>query len=124
MLKKEITYTNYDGVKRTKTFYFNLNKAELTKLENSINGGLSAKMQKLVENNDTATIMELFDQIVLASYGEKSSDGEYFIKSKELTTAFTQTDAYSELFMELANSEKAFATFIEGVIPQGLLPNK
>lgn len=118
MLKKTITYTDYNGDERTESFYFNLTEAELTKMELSKNGGMEQYIRRIVETKDGQQIMDTFEKILLASYGEKSLDGRRFIKSKELAEAFTQTEAYSELFMELVTDAKAGAEFVNGLMPK------
>ena len=117
MLKKTITYTDYNGNERTEDFYFNLTKAELSEMELSVNGGMTELIQQIINTHDNAEIVKIFKKIILASYGEKSTDGKRFIKSDELRTAFEQTEAYSELFMELISDEQKAAVFINGIIP-------
>lgn len=117
MLKKTVTYIDYNGNERTEDFYFNLSKAEVTEMELSVNGGLSKMLENIVASNDAAQIIATFKDIVLKAYGEKSPDGKRFIKSKELSEAFSQTEAYSEIFMELALDDKAAADFVNGIIP-------
>ena len=120
MLKKTVTYVDYNGVERTEDFYFNLSKAEVTEMELSVRGGLSAMLEELVKSGDNARIVEIFKDLVLRSYGEKSADGKRFVKSKELSEAFSQTEAYSEIFIELALDEKAAAAFVNGILPANL----
>ena len=120
MLKKTVTYVDYNGVERTEDFYFNLSKAEVTEMELSVEGGFSKMLEEIVKSKDNVRIMELFKQMVLKAYGEKSADGKRFIKSKELSEAFSQTEAYSEIFMELALDEKAAAAFVNGIMPSNL----
>ena len=117
MLKKTITYTDYDGNKRTEDFYFNLSKAEVAEMEMSVEGGLTKTLEKIVAEQDGKRIIEMFKDLILKAYGEKSLDGKRFIKSKELSEAFSQTEAYSELFMELAMNAEASAAFVNGIIP-------
>ena len=117
MLKKTITYTDYNGVERTEDFYFNLKKSEIMEMEMSTDGGLSEMIKKIVATKDIPSLMSIFKEFILKAYGEKSPDGKRFIKSKELSESFEQTEAYSELFMELATSDKAAAEFINGLIP-------
>lgn len=117
MLKKTITYTDYDGNSRTEDFYFNLNKAELMEMEMSSTGGMEKMVQKIISAQDTKQIVEIFKDIILKSYGEKTLDGKRFVKSQELRDAFAQTEAYSELFMELATDDEAAAAFIKGIVP-------
>ena len=117
MLKKTITYMDYNGVERKEDFYFNLTKAELMEMEMSTTGGLAETIQKVVDTKDAPAIIRIFKDLVLKAYGEKSADGKRFIKSKELSDAFAQTEAYSELFMELATDADAAANFINGIVP-------
>ena len=112
MLKKTINYVDYNGVERKEDFYFNLTKAEVTEMELSVDGGLSQMIEQLVNAKDNKQIIALFKEIILKAYGEKSADGRRFIKSKELSEAFSQTEAYSELFVELALNEDEAAKFI------------
>ena len=117
MLKKTITYTDYNGVERTEDFYFNLKKSEIMEMEMSTDGGLSEMIKKILATKDIPSLMSIFKEFILKAYGEKSPDGKRFIKSKELSESFEQTEAYSELFMELATSDKAAAEFINGLVP-------
>lgn len=120
MIKKTIEYVDYNGENRKEEFYFNLSKAEVMELEMSKNGGLSEYIQRIVKTSDNAAIMSLFKEIICKAYGEKSLDGKRFIKNKELTDAFVQTEAYSELFMELATNADEAAAFINGIIPKNM----
>jgi hypothetical protein len=117
MLKKTITYTDYNGNKLTEDFYFNLSRAEIAEMELSVNGGLSSMIQKVVSAKDTPSLVKVFKDLILRSYGVKSDDGKRFIKSDELRTAFEQTEAYSNLFMELATDDKAASDFINSIVP-------
>lgn len=118
MLKKTITYTDYDGNERTEDFYFNLTKAECTELELSAEGGLTKMLQKIVAERDGKRIVEAFKDLILRAYGQKSLDGRRFVKSPELREEFSQTEAYSQLFMELSTDADAAAAFANGIIPQ------
>lgn len=120
MLKKTVTYVDYNGVERTEDFYFNLTKAEVAEMEMSVQGGFSKMLEEIVASKDNVQIVNLFKQIVLKSYGEKSPDGRRFIKSDEIAQAFAQTEAYSEIFMELALDEKKAADFVNGILPANL----
>ena len=120
MLKKTINYVDYNGVERKEDFYFNLTKAEVTEMELSVDGGLSQMIEQLVNTKDNKQIIALFKEIILKAYGEKSADGRRFIKSKEISEAFSQTEAYSELFVELALNEDEAAKFIKGILPANL----
>lgn len=117
MLKKTIAYTDYNGVERKEDFYFHLTKPELIEMQFSTDGGLDEKIRKIFMAQDGRSIMNIFKELVLKAYGEKSDDGRRFIKSKELSEAFAQTEAYTELYMELTSSDEAAAEFINGIIP-------
>jgi len=117
MLKKTITYTDYNGNERTEDFYFNLSKAEIMEMEMSTAGGLTEMIQKIVAAQDAPAIIKVFKELILKAYGEKSPDGKRFIKSEELSTAFSQTEAFSQLFMELATDADAAAKFVNGIVP-------
>lgn len=122
MYKKEIAFVDYDGNERKEDFWFNLTKAELTKMNLSEVGGLQAKLEKIIKAQDGPSIMSAFEDIIHRSYGEKSPDGRRFIKSEELVTAFEQTEAYSELFMELCTNAEAASEFVRGILPSDLEP--
>ena len=117
MLKKKITYEDYDGNQRTEDFYFNLNKAELTEMEMSHDGGLIKMIENIVAAQDNKRVIEVFKDLILRAHGEKSPDGKRFKKSQEISDAFAQSEAYSVMFMELATDEKAAADFVNGIVP-------
>ena len=112
MLKRSITYTDYNGGTRTEDFYFNLTQAEVTEMELSVDGGLVEMINRIVAAQDGKQIIATFKDIILRAYGEKSPDGKRFIKNQELRDAFAQTEAYSILFMELATNADAAAAFV------------
>ena len=120
MVVKKIKYTDFNGVEREEEFMFNLTEAEITEMELTTDGGLSDSIMKIISAQDTPEIIKTFKMLLLKSYGEKSADGRRFIKSEELTEAFTQTNAYSQLFMELATDDKAAIAFINGIIPDSM----
>ncbi len=117
MLKKTITYTDYNGVERKEDFYFNLTKAELMEMQLSTTGGLSEMMEKVIDAKDLPTIIKMFKELILKAYGEKSDDGRKFVKSEAISVAFSQTEAYSQLFMDLATDADAAAKFVNGIVP-------
>lgn len=118
MLKKTITYTDYNGVERTEDFYFNFSKAEITEMEMGIDGGMSAMLNKIINTKDVPSLIKIFKDLVLKAYGEKSADGKRFIKSEEISTAFSQTEAYSDLYMVLATNADEAAKFFNAIIPE------
>lgn len=126
MLKKSITYTDYNGEKQTDECYFNLSKAELLEMEMSEKGGFENYIRKLMEEKDNKKIYKLFKDLILMSYGQKSADGRTFIKKKMvdgqmiyLKDEFEQSEAFTELMMELiSGGDEAMAKFINSLIPK------
>ena len=117
MIKKTITYSDFNGNERTEDFYFNLTKAEITKMELSTKGGLAEMIQRIVAAQDTPAIIEVFEDLIKRSYGVKTPDGRGFAKKAEDLESFMATEAYSQLFMELATDADAAAAFVNGVVP-------
>lgn len=120
MLKKTITYTDYNGVERTEDFYFNLTMAELTKMELGIKGGLGNMLKKIIMAQDTPAIINVIEDLLQKSYGVKTSDGKGFRKTKEALEDFMSTEAYSILYMELVSDDEAAAKFVKAIIPADL----
>ena len=117
MLKKTITYKDYNGVERTEDFMFNLTKAEILEMQLAKDGGMDAAIKKIVDAKDAPEIMKVFKDLILKSYGIVSDDGRRFIKSKEISDSFSQTEAFSMLFMELATDTDAASAFVNGIVP-------
>ena len=120
VLKKTITWEDFNGEEVSEDFFFHLSKAELVELEMSYEGGMSEWFKKIIAAQDGKTIMEFVKKIILASYGQKSADGRRFVKTQELRDDFAQTEAYSSLFMSLVTDAEATAEFANGILPQGL----
>jgi hypothetical protein len=120
VLKKTITYEDFNGEEVSEDFFFHLSKAELVELELSQKGGLSEWLQKIVEAEDGKSIIAEFKKIILSAYGKRSDDGRRFIKNQELRDEFESTEAYSVLFMELVTNTDSAVEFVNGVIPAGM----
>lgn len=118
MYSKVIKYTDYNGVEREETFCFNLSRAELIKLSNSVPGGLASYLERITKTQDNVEMSKIFYELLEMSVGVKSDDGKRFIKSKEITESFMQSEAYSELLMTFLNSDEEAADFMKRVIPQ------
>jgi hypothetical protein len=118
--KKTITYVDYNGTERKEDFYFNLNKAEITRMEMSITGGLTKYIERIVQAQDAPSLIAIFEDLIQKSYGIKTPDGKGFVKKPEYLEAFMSTEAYSELFMELAFDADAASAFVNGIIPADL----
>ena len=120
MYKITETYTDYDDNQRTEDFYFNYSEAELADLQFSVSGGLAGMIDKIIKTNDMPKLVELFRELIQKAYGEKSNDGRRFMKSPELTKEFTETVAYSQIYMRLATDSKAAQEFINNVVPKSM----
>lgn len=117
MIKKTITFTDYNGAERTEDFYFNLTKHEIMKMEMSTAGGLAEQINRVVAAQDQTAIIAIFEDLICKAYGVKTPDGKGFVKRKEDLEAFMATPAYSDLFMELATNSEAASAFVNGIVP-------
>lgn len=120
MLKKTINYTDYNGVERKEDFYFNLTKTEIMEMELGTAGGLAEMIEKIIATQDVPQIIKIFKELILKAYGEKSPDGKRFMKKVNgvrLCEEFEETEAFSNLYMELATNAEAAAAFVNGIVP-------
>lgn len=130
MIKKTISYTDFNGTTRNEDHYFHISQAEMAEMEMSTTGGLTEMIKRIVTAQDMPAIMKVFKEFILKSYGVKSPDGRMFIKidkdGHRLADDFAQTEAYNQLFMELIKDvDKASAFFneiIESSKPQQTTP--
>lgn len=124
MIKKSVTYTDYNDIERTEEHYFNLTKAEVMEMELGTTGGMAEMIQRIVAAQDTPAIVKIFKDLVLKAYGQKSPDGKYFLKedenSRPLANMFKQTEAYSVIYMELATDADKAAEFVNGIMPKDI----
>lgn len=118
MLKKTVTYTDYNGVERTEDFYFNLTRSELMEMHLTTEGGMDEKINSIIKAKSQRELEKLFKEILLKSYGKKSPDGRLFMKNDEIRAEFEASPVYDELYMKLFTDENAAADFVNGVIPQ------
>lgn len=120
MLKKTMTYKDFNGNDVTDDFYFNLTKAEILEIEMDTDKaiGLEATILALQEEKDSRKIMELFKNIIRKSIGKKSADGKRFIKNDQIADEFMETEAYSDLLMEFITDSQKGAEFFNAIIPQ------
>jgi len=120
MFGRTFTYTDYNGNTRNDTWYFNLTKAELMKMELGAWGGLDALLKRLIREEKPEKIVDMFEKIILGAVGEKSPDGRRFIKNDQIRQDFYQTQAYSDLFFELVTDPEKLTAFLKGAIPEDL----
>ncbi len=119
MVKKEITYNNFDGETCTDTLYFNLTQEEC--LSMSATEDVVAKLEHAINTEDTAEFVKMVKMFVLAGYGERTADGKRFTKvdadGRRLSTYFEATEAFSKLFMELITDEAKATDFFKKMLP-------
>lgn len=124
MLKKTITYEDFNGNMCTEDFFFNLTTAELTELQLSYTGGFATYLQQIVDAQDIPTLAKVFKEIVLMSYGEKTADGKRFVKrnaeGRRLADEFVDSAAYSALYTELFTNDKTASDFINAILPKNI----
>lgn len=120
MYKMTETYTDYDGNERTEDFYFHVTKAEIMEMDFLEEGGLQKTVERITATQDRKALMELFKGIVIMAYGEKSPDGRRFMKNEEIKKNFTETEAYSNIFVKLATDSKAASEFINNIVPKDI----
>lgn len=120
MIKKTVTYKDFDGNERTEDFYFHLTEQELTEWELSVDGGLSGVLTRIINSKDNRKLVEIFKDLLIRSYGVKTPDGRGFIKNEDVLNDFKYTQAFSDIYMELATDDKAASEFVNGIIPVSL----
>lgn len=120
MIKKEVTFTNYEGHPETKTLYFHLNKFEWLELETYTKGGLIENLKRSIETANPKKTIDILKKIILTAYGEKNEDDGAFEKTEEAAIKFSKTEAFSELFYDLAYNEESSRTFFMGLVPDSL----
>lgn len=118
MLKREITYENYDGVEVKETFYFNLTRSEIIMMGMEEEGDIAERLQAIIDKKEGKQIVKTFHDLVLRSYGEKSPDGRRFVKSPELSKAFSETPAFDAIFEELLMNPDKALDFVNALIPK------
>ena len=121
MFRKVIAYTDYNGVERKEEFSFNFTKAEIWDLNLRTPGGLKAFYERIIATEDGQELADQFKMLIQKSYGVKSDDGRRFMKSDEILRNFTETEAYSNFYIELATNSDSAAAFVNGVMPKDLV---
>ena len=120
MIKKTVTYTDFNGSERTETFYFHYSQAEILEMELSVDGGFGERIQRIIDAKDQPSLIRVIKKFVLDAYGVKSDDGKRFIKNDEVRAAFEECPAFSIIFMEMVMNDAAAAEFFKGVVPADL----
>ena len=121
MLRKVIEFKDWNDLERKEEHYFNLTKPEVVKMQASVKGGYDVQLKAIAAGSNGAGIMTFFEDLIKASYGEKSEDGRRFMKSEEISRAFMETRAYEVLFEELITNAQAAADFVNAIMPPDLV---
>lgn len=121
MLKKTIVYKDWNDLERREDHYFNLEKHEIVKMQESVKGGYDVQLKAIAAGMNGAGIMQFFEDLIKASYGEKSEDGRRFMKSDEISRAFMETRAYTALFEEMITNANAAAEFVNAIMPPDIV---
>lgn len=117
MLKKEVSYVDYDGNKVTETLYFNMTKTEIAAMQVRMDGKFIDYLQDLVKGNKIERLFHIFKDIVLDSYGKKSDDGRRFVKSKELRDDFEASIPFDNMMMEMLQDPDKQSQFVRAILP-------
>lgn len=120
MIKKTITYKDYNDVERTEEFYFHFSESEILDMEFSMDGGFAERVQKMIDTKDQRALLQIIKKFVIDAFGVKSADGKRFIKNDEVKSEFVECPAYSMIFMELVADDEKAAEFVNGVIPANM----
>lgn len=120
MIKKTVTYHDYNGTQRTEDFYFDLSQDKIVEMAVSKDGGIEEFLKRIIQTKDQQEIVRMFREYLRLTYGEKSDDGKYFVQNDEVFEKFKSTRAYEKIFMELAFNADAAAEFVNQTIPDDL----
>lgn len=118
-------YTDYNGVEKTETFWFNLSKRELTGLIYGPAEGLEGVMERLIHEGATGETIDMFEDIVLKSYGKKMPDGRFAKvddNGRRYADLFKETAVYDDFIMDLLLNTDSLIAFFNGVVPSDLGP--
>lgn len=125
MIKKTITYTDFNGTPRTEDAYFHVSKAEL--LEKQFDVDKDGKeiqftdvLTRIGEEKRPSELVRIFRMLIEWSYGVKSEDGRRFTKTPEVLAEFTESPAFSTLYMELATDAEMASAFTSGILPDDM----
>lgn len=124
MIKKTITFEDYEGEQRTKDFYFHMNQVEFAKLNGEVPGGLEHRINEIIQDQDQDAMLRIIDLLVSRSYGERDSEDGSFTKvgknGRPLFEKFINTSAYDNLIIELVSGEKNILNFLSGIMPKSI----
>lgn len=124
MIKKTLTYLDYEGTEHTKDFYFSMSQTEFTLLNNKIPGGFDTYLKRIQEDHNEEKLIDLLTTFIIEGYGERTPDGLGFIKEdtqgRKLGKLFVCTEACDNLITELFEKENNIGAFIIGMLPKSI----
>lgn len=119
MIKKTISYHDFEGDERTDDFYFSLNEVQFARINRMFPGGLQEYTEKIAKDKNADEMFRVIDILVSEAYGERQ--GNNFVKvtpsGQKLSDFFTNTEAYDNLLMELVKDDRALINFLAGCLP-------
>ena len=121
MVKKTVTFNDFEGNEITKDFYFNLTKAEVRELDRRIPSGLENLIETIKQEKDVSRMVDLLNILILESYGEKAEDGRFVkedSRGRRLSSYFKVSEAWDVLFMNLIENENELNEFLIGIVPK------
>ena len=119
MIKETMTYKDFNGEERTDDFYFHLSTLEWLRMDKKY-GGIREFIRKAVKDGDEYAILNMLEDMVKSSYGEKSLDGARFVKNEELVERFTQTEAYSDMLIGFFTDTQKGIDFFNRLMPEDI----
>lgn len=123
MIRKTLTYLDYEGQEHTKDFYFSLNQTEFALMNNRLPGGFDAYLKRIQEDHNEEKLLELLIMFIVEGYGIRES-GDDFIKEddqgRKLGVRFKCTEACDTLITELLEKENNIGAFLIGMLPKSI----
>lgn len=124
MLKKTITYTDYNDEEVTEDFYFNISKLDLA--EHDLELDLRRTIEQLNTTTENKEAYGLFKFIILSAYGVRGEDGKKFYKKDRVTGIPHSRDleaspALEALIFEFLENPEKGAQFMEACLPANLV---
>ena len=123
MIRKTLTYLDYEGQEHTKDFYFSLNQTEFALMNNRLPGGFDAYLKRIQEDHNEEKLLELLTMFIVEGYGIRESDDD-FVKEDEqgrkLGKRFKCTEACDNLITELLEKENNIGAFLTGMLPKSV----
>lgn len=123
-----VKYEDFDGKTIKKNLLFHMSTKDWVKAdaEKKAVGGyeqyLSKQLGEPGSNVEPAVVLETLEDIIRRSYGERSEDGEKFVKDPERTDHFMESLAYDAFLDDLIYTDGFSTAFVQALIPKGAKP--